>query len=87
MTQSQFEVGPIGYDPDQYKPLEENKEPIQVINVELNGRLWTMPIAHYNENIEAGKTKFMTTKERLVMVTPEQYELLEGALKKLKKKG
>jgi len=76
-----FIIEPISYDPDQYKPLELDEEPVHIINVELNGRIWKMPIELYNQNIESGKTKFITTSDKLVMITPEQYQLLEEAMK------
>ena len=56
--------------------------PTAVINIELNGRKFVMDLITYNENIERGKTKFVTYNDGLIMVTEEHYILLKSADKK-----
>jgi len=51
--------------------------PTAVINIELNGRKFVMDLITYNENIEAGKTKFVTYNDTLIMVSEEHYNLLK----------
>ena len=56
--------------------------PTAVINIDLNGRKFVMDLITYNENIEAGKTKFVTHNDTLIMVSEEHYNLLKSANKK-----
>ena len=51
--------------------------PTAVINIDLNGREFVMDLITYNENIEAGKTKFVTYNDTLIMVSEEHYNLLK----------
>lgn len=84
MTQSNYEVGPIGYDPDQYTPIDGDQEPVKVIDMEIDGRVYHVPIEFYNENIEKGKTKFATMNGRVIMLTEEEYDMMQEAIKAIK---
>jgi hypothetical protein len=55
---------------------EGNKGPISVIEILINDTVYHMDIEKYNMNVSEGKTKFVTKGETLIMITPEQYELL-----------
>jgi len=55
--------------------------PTAVINIDLNGREFVMDLLTYNENIEAGKTKFVTYNDTLIMVSEEHYNLLKSVPK------
>ena len=56
--------------------------PTAVINIDLNGREFVMDLLTYNENIEAGKTKFVTYDDRIMMVSEEHYNLLKSYKRK-----
>ena len=56
--------------------------PTAVINIDLNGRKFVIDLITYNENIEAGKTKFVTYNDTLIMVSEEHYNLLKSVPKK-----
>ena len=55
--------------------------PTAVINIDLNGRKFVIDLITYNENIEAGKTKFVTYNDTLIMVSEEHYNLLKSVPK------
>jgi len=55
--------------------------PTAVINIELNGRKFVMDLITYNENIEEGKTKFVTYNDTLIMVSEADYIILKSAHK------
>jgi len=55
--------------------------PTAVINIDLNGREFVMDLLTYNENIERGKTKFVTYNDTLIMVSEEHYNLLKSVPK------
>jgi hypothetical protein len=55
--------------------------PTAVINIELNGRKFVMDLITYNENIERGKTKFVTYNDTLIMVSEADYIILKSAHK------
>jgi hypothetical protein len=78
MTQS-FEVGEIDWSP------ERNDNPTAVISIEIGGIKYIMDLVTYNDNIESGKTKFITMGEGIYMVTDEQYKLLSEANQWIKK--
>lgn len=73
----------IKYDKNAGKTLEDS---VPVIDLEINGKTFEMSVELYNENIEAGRTKFVESGDNLFMVTPEQYLDLQKALEWIKNK-
>lgn len=66
----------------EFLPEGQAKQPTAVMNLEINGRDYIMDFVTYNENIEAGKTKFVQIGDDIKMVTPEEYDLLLNALER-----
>lgn len=62
----------------------EEKPPTAVITFQVDGKDYIMDLLTYNENIEKGKTKFVTLGDKIHMVTEDELELLKAALKKVK---
>lgn len=79
-----YQIGPITYDPKNFSM--ENEEPVHVVDVDYNGRLYHIPCELYDKNIQEGKTKFCEYNNNIVMVTPEEYKQLKMALKHVNKK-
>lgn len=57
--------------------------PTAVINLDLNGQEFIMDLITYNENIEAGRTKFAVIDGRLKMVSELEYRLLQNLENKI----
>jgi hypothetical protein len=66
-------VDDISWDP------KRNENPTAVVSIEINGTKYIMDLMTYNDNIEAGKTRYVTRGESLFMVTEEEYKLLYEA--------
>lgn len=79
MTQS------ISVDNIEYKEGGWTKQPTAVINLNINGRDYIMDLLTYNDNIEAGRDKFVQIDDEIRMVSEEEYEALKGLESRIKK--
>lgn len=70
----------ITYNPDY------NTMPVACVDVYINGTLYHVPCEDYDQAIQEGRTKFVTHNNHVKMITIEQYELLEEAMKMIKRK-
>jgi len=66
----------------EWLPEGQSKQPVAVMNLNINGRDYIMDLITYNDNIEAGKTKFVQIGDDIKMVTPEEFKMLTEALQK-----
>jgi len=79
-TQSNYELN-IEYNPG------GQQQPVACVDVYINDVLYHVPCEDYDQAIQEGRTKFVTHNDHVKMITPEQYELLEEAMKMIRKSG
>ena len=70
----------INWDPNR------NDQPVAVVSIWIGETLYYMPTAEYDDNIQAGKTEYVTIGSALRMVTPEDAKLLRRMIGEMEKK-
>jgi len=80
MTQSKYEID-VDYNPG------GQQQPVACVDVYIGGTLYHVPCEDYDEAIQEGRTKFITHNDHVKMITPDQYKMLEEAMKMIKKNG
>lgn len=67
-----------------YNDPRDNELPLAVITIDINGEKWNVPLDEWDKAVEEGRTKVVTSGNKLFFITEEHYELIKVANNNIK---